>query len=113
MKTIELDEFYNDGKIIHTLSGLDKPLQDYRKALRKAIGFMNEHRNPDNYHDDGSPEYYIRRDLGALAEALERLADKEDPNARAIELYSELLGRKITDETLAEAKKEWHDNKWL
>lgn len=109
MKSIELSEFSDNGNIIWTLSGLSKRLQDYRKAVRKAIGFMNIHRDPDNYHDDGSPEYYIRRDLSELAEALEKLADKENPTERACEFYSEVLGRKITDETLEQAKQEWTD----
>lgn len=109
MKTIELNKMTICDETFYTLPRLWKPLQDYRKAVRKAIGFMNTHRDPNNYHDDGSPEYYIRRELCELAEALEALADKADPNERDRETYSELLGRPITDETLEQAKQEWKD----
>ena len=84
MKTLNLQEYWAQDHSIWTLPRLSKPLEEYREALRKAIGFMNEHRpgsrlHPEgSYHDDGSPEYYIRHDLCELAEALEYLAEHKD-----------------------------------
>lgn len=80
MKILTLSPYDNNGEIIWTLPGLDKPLHEYSKSLREAIGFMNQNRT-DN---DGSPEYYIRRDLNMLAECCERLAilEKLQPEVR-------------------------------
>lgn len=105
-----IEEQEKEAKVENfTMPGLyGKPLKDYRKSLRRAIGFMNTHRDPENEHDDGSEEYYIRRDLTELAVALEGLADRENPGERDKEGYGELLGRLIvTDEELEVAKKEW------
>lgn len=81
MKVLPLSPYDNNGEVTWTLPGLDRPLHEYSKSLREAIGFMNKNRVD---HDDGSPEYYIRRDLTMLAEACERLAilEKLQPEVR-------------------------------